>query len=536
MTENDCESKAHGIVALYLAIKQCSKKTVQATREYVWTNVMQIKGGVSSMPKFGNTAALSSLDAFVDHMDTHYNSPNTPVEGSAESMLDAITTVVMWMSKYSAVHHNLGLAYAANPMQKMTPEALAARHPGGHSYAQYIEKVPAFSRGIKETSALVEGTAAILNRMNFETPVHTKSAGTLAQGLANTLEWTLRMAVMDMEDDAKGADAQGADAKKFAAREWHETRTWNSNSIQMPIAIKPQMSTSKTHTDMFYGKQCTASFAMSYKDAVSTNKPMGAYVFTKNTGEGGGEYVFGAEPENMDSPLVAYSYVEGGVADKMLSEKATLQQLAQSSMQGSQSAASVPRRTVMNPNMESLTLTSALKASILSMREQTGQRVPFGDWKIFMDRVYGTQMSIPAVRDMSENDAFDLAGRTCVAVVTFKDAKHMQEMGGMVEDMWRGLWGDVKKKTKGEWKKRTTKTNLKQHVQALMHTALLSQKELACMQHVVDTLDAFPGGQDAFEASSARTLNTIILSIRIKKGVQGSFPAVAEQPAQLVRQ
>lgn len=131
MTENDCESKAHGIVALYLAIKQCSKKTVQATREYVWTNVMQIKGGVSSMPKFGNTAALSSLDAFVDHMDTHYNSPNTPVEGSAESMLDAITTVVMWMSKYGAVHHNLGLAYAANPMQKMTPEALAARRPGG---------------------------------------------------------------------------------------------------------------------------------------------------------------------------------------------------------------------------------------------------------------------------------------------------------------------------------------------------------------------------------------------------------------------
>lgn len=382
--------------------------------------------------------------------------------------------------------------------------------------------------------------------MNFETPVHTKSAGTLAQGLANTLEWTLRMAVMDMEDDAKGADAQGADAKKFAAREWHETRTWSSNSIQMPIAIKPQMSTTKTHTDMFYGKQCTASFAMSYKDAVSTNKPMGAYVFTKNTSTNGekGEYVFGAEPENMDSPLVAYSYVEGGVADKMLSEKATLQQLAQSSMQGSQSAAS-------NPNMESLTLTSALKASILSMREQTGQRVPFGDWKIFMDRVYGTQMSIPAVRDMSENDAFDLAGRTCVAVVTFKDAKHMQEMGDVVEAMWVGLWGGVTKKAKElkgkakdakeklleEWKKRTTKKPLKQHVQALMHTALLSQKELACMQHVVDTLDAFPGGQDAFEASSARTLNTIILSIRVKKGVQGSFPAVAEQPpAQLVRQ
>ena len=184
----------------------------------------------------------------------------------------------------------------------------------------------------------------------------------------------------------------------------------------MPIAIKPQMSTSKTHTDLFYGKQCTASFAMSYKDAVSTDKPMGAYVFTKNTSAntGGGEYVFGAEPENMDSPLVAYSYVEGGVADKMLSEKATLQQLAQLSMQGSQSVAS-------NPNMESLTLTSALKASIMSVREQTGQRVPFVDWKIFMDRVYGTQMSIPAVRDMSENDAFDLAGRTCVAVVRFKD-------------------------------------------------------------------------------------------------------------------
>ena len=364
-----------------------------------------------------------------------------------------------------------------------------------------------------------------------------------------------------MEDDAQGADAQGAEVVASGyAREWHQVRNWNTTSnIQMPT-IKPQVSTSKTHTDMFYGKQCTASFAMSYKDAVSTDKPMGAYVFTKNTptnasgSAGKGEYVFGAEPENMDSPLVAYSYVEGGVADKMLSEKATLQQLASSMTQSPAS------RVRSEPsNMESLTLTSALKASVMSMREQTGQRVPFGDWKIFMDRVYGTQLSIPPVRDMGGNDAFDLAGRTCVAVVTFKDAKHMQEMGGVVEAAWAGLWGNVTDKVKKakemakkgleKAKDAATKANeavkkkleerkkpLKAHVKTLMHTALLSQKELACMQHVVDTLDAFPGGQDAFEASSARTLNTIILSIRVKKGVQGSFPAVAEAPAQLVRQ
>lgn len=141
MNKNDCESKGDGIVAEKLTIDQCNQPTVQDTRKYVWTHVMQMKGGV---PEIRDSAALSSLDAFISYQDEVYNAPNAPMKGSAESMLNATTTVVMWMAKYGAVHHTLGLAYAANPMQKMTPEALAARHPGGklfptnHEYTQTV--------------------------------------------------------------------------------------------------------------------------------------------------------------------------------------------------------------------------------------------------------------------------------------------------------------------------------------------------------------------------------------------------------------
>lgn len=217
----------------------------------------------------------------------------------------------------------------------------------------------------------------------------------------------------------------------------------------------------------------------------------------------------------------------------------------------------------------------------------TGQRVSFNDWARWMDRSYGTRMELPVA--CPENGVgthcFNQPGRVCIAVATFADAKHLEEQGLGVETMWERMWNSLvppkhaqeaakkvapaaeKAAREAAARVREARDRLvpaaakilkhgKQHglpaaaaeqakklidgarhgarrvreiLLGTLHEQVLNPKELAALQHVEQVLDAF--GDDAFEAYTARTLNTIILGVRLRDGVKGSFPKVVAAAA-----
>lgn len=183
--------------------------------------------------------ACSSLVKFAAYCLTLPESDKPGVEQEADLMHGIALLSGIFASDAYALHGILGTAFGGAVNSTVKKE-------GGHMYGLQV---------LCGISAVLEGTASVENRMNFEHADHVKSIMKFEKGLCLL--------------------AQNIWIKNVASEEEEGTST------KMPL-FKPMMvSSSIEHTEDFYGKACVASHGQTFSDAISGSSPHGAYLFTK---------------------------------------------------------------------------------------------------------------------------------------------------------------------------------------------------------------------------------------------------------------
>lgn len=315
-------------------------KGFNSVRETIIRDVMQTDDKtIKAIPEKCNKSIL----LFAQHCLKNSSS-------EVEDVANALTLLcAIFASDDFEMHTTLGEAFGAAATSK------GPRTKGGHAYVMCT---------FCGMSAILEGTASVLDRMQAEHADHVKSVMRFEKGLSILM--TDRLCTNDSK-----------------------------------MNVKPMMvSSGIEHTDDFYGKALVTSCAQTFVDATAEDqKPHGAYLFTKDDTVGG-KLVFGMNPESPLAPNAVFAQVAGTVVDKTIKNSVIFQKLVTGS-------------DVTAPISKDQPFTDSVKSGIVSVRELCGQRIPYNQWKVWMDRMWGENPDFgnDATSPPGEKSLFNAAGR-----------------------------------------------------------------------------------------------------------------------------
>ena len=161
----------------------------------------------------------------------------------------------------------------------------------------------------------------------------------------------------------------------------------------------------------FYGKACIASHGQTFADAKAGKRPHGSYLFTKDE-TGSGQLQFGINPEAATSPNCVFAEVVGNMVDRNISSNSDFARVMSMGAGGNPHtdiplisgtpSISLPTEQVQVGAKEAATnaaammqqapFTDAVAATVSSVRELCGQRIPAAQWRQWMGEMYGTNL------------------------------------------------------------------------------------------------------------------------------------------------
>lgn len=506
---DDCESKAHHLAALYLRfvalvggkgnqwIQARDGKGMEGVRANVMREALQMPvaafgkgvGGGGATAAAGEVhlqpigaEAMHSILAFAESRHELFKAGKL---GSDEAiMADSITLLAaLFASDSFQLDMILGEAFGAAATSTRT------RKPGGHAYA--------ISTFCGQT-ALLEGTGSVLNRMHAEHAEHARSVMRFEAGLSMVMEaaWNTGTAMGEYVIFVKGGSAP----------------------LPVQASFRPMMLCSSVeHTENFYGKALVASRVKTFREIVEDpTRAHGAYLFTKDT-EVAGRMEFGVQPEDPLHHSAVYAEVRGLMVDQAIAGSRTFQAQVRAVQAGAVGASGGDGcgGVADDGRMATHPFTTSIAASVSSVREIGGQRIPFSHWARWMGRMYGE--GVPELRGCTDDyamakgcEGFDNAGRVARVIVTFQSREELREASQRVRSCWMRL---------------QTPELLLQGLAEVQRTSVLPDAVKASLVHAQRVVEEIVQGSVGGAAAAAgmprlsfaahETLNTIVLTCRV---------------------
>lgn len=264
--------------------------------------------------------------------------------------------------------------------------------------------------------------------------------------------------------------------------------------------FRPLMeSSSRDHTEDFYGKAYISSRALTFDQASSMQEGHGGFLFSKNPQTQ--KLEFGVDPEHPLTEGCTMGVVKGGVIDK------TISGMQEFKVEMSKSKSSVATETPY---------TSMVRSSIMSVRELCGQRVPFASWREWMKNMYGERIPdfVSLSRGRKDGAAFGQPGLVARVVVTFPNASAARTHFDTIRQAWEGMRSG-----------RAVEKAIRDRGQVVgggAGVAMDNDKTKESLEHVSRCLRGGAANMKAMMADI--TLNTIVLTAVMEEPIKGTPP------------